>query len=334
MRDHMNSGSKGSALSRAGVLAAFVGLGFTLLVYAGCSSLPKDEKNDRESSVKNRAAEYTRFGNGFYSRAEYRQALDFYRMALTENISIDNESGTVKSYNDIGKTHMAIGDLEKAAENYLEAYRIAQKLGDPSLLVLCESNLGEIFLRKGNPDDAIELFSRALDRPVEEVSPRTAILFHNAGQAYKLKGNMDRAEELIRVALRINTEAEEYREMASNYYALASIASKRDEYDRALGLALSALENDKRMENSVGIAADLKALGVIHSRKGDTEEAYEYMKKAFLVYETLGIRSQLIDTLEYLEDLARDLDRPEEAQVYRESVDALEDTVGDALKEE
>ena len=76
----------------------------------------------------------------------------------------------------------------------------------------------------------------------------------------------------------------------------------------AVEQASAALENDKRMENSVGIAADLKALGLIHFRAGEVQAAYEYMKKAFLVYETLRIRSQLIDTLEHLEEFARALE--------------------------
>jgi tetratricopeptide (TPR) repeat protein len=290
----------------------------------GCSSLPENEKTDRETGIKNRAAEYTRFGNGFYAQAEYLQALDFYRMALNENISVDNEPGIIKSYNDLGKTYAAMGDLEAAADNYLEGYRIARDIGDPSLLILCEANLGEVFLREGDPDRAIEIFSRALERSFDETA-RSAILFHNAGQAYKIKGDLERAEELILEALRINTEAEEYREMASNYYALASIASKRGEFDRAVDYALSALENDKRMENSVGIAADLKALGLIYSRKGDAAEAYEYMKKGFLVYETLGITTQLVDILQHLEDLALALDRPAEAEVYRESLEDLKE---------
>ena len=300
-------------------------LGILLLIGTGCSSVPKDQRTDRETGIKNQAAEYTRFGNGYYSRAEYTQALDFFQLALAENISVDNEPGIVKSYNDIGKSYAAMGNLEKAAANFMEGYRTAQRLEDPSLLALCESNLGEIFLRNGDSDKAIDIFNRALDRPVEEISPRTAILFHNAGQAYKLEGNLDRAEELILEALRINTEEEEHRETASNYYALASIASKRGDYDRAVEYGLAALENDKRMENSVGIAADLKGLGIIHFRKGDTQDAYEYMKKSFLVYETLGLRKQLIDTLGYLEEFARALDRPEEAEVYRESLNNLKE---------
>lgn len=307
-------------IASAGILALMCAI-----IAAGCSSIPKDQKTEQESAVKNQAAEYSRFGNNFYARAEYDKALEFYRLALTDNISVDNEIGMVKSYNDIGKVYAVRGNLEKAVDSFLEGYRLAQKLEDNSLLVLCETNIGEIFLRNGETNEALEMFTQALSRPIDGESTQTAILFHNTGQAYKLIGDLDRAEELITEALELNSENREYQELASNYYALASIASKRGNYEQAVDNALSALENDKRMENRIGIAKDLKALGIIYHRWGKIEEAYEYMKKAFMVYETLGILSQMTGSLKNLKNFADELGRDEEVRVYRETLESLEE---------
>ena len=43
--------------------------------------------------------------------------MNFYKLALTENISIDNEEGMAKSYNDIGKVYTALGDIDLSGDS-------------------------------------------------------------------------------------------------------------------------------------------------------------------------------------------------------------------------
>ena len=67
-------------------------LAFTLIV--SCSSAPK--QTEEITDKKHRAAEYTKFGNSYYNEGRYNQALQFFTLALNDNISVDNEEGIVR----------------------------------------------------------------------------------------------------------------------------------------------------------------------------------------------------------------------------------------------
>ena len=169
------------------------------------------------------------------------------------------------------------------------------------------------------------MFNKALERPDDgSDTKQLAILYHNAGMAYKAMGQFDKAEELVLKALAINTELKLFQEIASNYYALASIASKNENYEKALEYAVLALESDKRMENRLGIAKDLRALAIINEKAGNTETAYEYYKKAFMVFETLSLADEMRKSLEDLRRIAGILDKPDEAAAYEETIKRLQ----------
>ena len=89
-----------------------------------------------------------------------------------------------------------------------------------------------------------------------------------------------------------------------------------------IGLALS---NDKIVENRFGIAQDLFAFGRIYQRQQEWEKAHNYYLRAFLVYETLGIRFKMLDTLPYLEEAARALGDDESLLRYEEARTTLEE---------
>ena len=78
-------------------------------------------------------------------------------------------------------------------------------------------------------------------------------------------------------------------EAAADYYMLASVYSKQGDYASARKNLLVALDLDKKIENSLGIAKDLSALGIVARKSGDAEAAFSYLQRAYLVYTTVGI---------------------------------------------
>ncbi len=289
-----------------------------------CSSAPEEAETVVET--KNKAAEYADFGNKYYEESQYDQALKFFNLALDYNISIDNEEGMIQSYNSIGKVLLAAGEEDRAEENFITAFTIAEKTGNNALLLESNNNLGEIYLFKGDFNKALEYFEKALVLIGEdkEKDPKTAILYHNTGTVHKRLGNYQRAVEYLEKALEINTGNNKYVGMAANYYMIASIFSKKEQYTEAVNYALLALENDKLVENSSGIAKDMLALGIISRKAGNIADAYEYYKKSFMVYETLNLITEVKKLLNYLEQTALLLELDDEAAAYKEALTKLE----------
>ncbi|MCF7927712.1 MAG: tetratricopeptide repeat protein [Spirochaetales bacterium] len=287
-----------------------------ILIFGACSSSPEQPENI--TAVKNQAAQYEAFGNNYFEQAKYQQALQFYQQGLEYNISVYNEPGIVKSYNSIARVFVETGSTDRAERTFLKAYRIAKDLDNNVLLAQTANNLGSLYLKTGREEEAFELFQEALElsEGTEKESVEESILYHNLGMSYKLRGNYKQAKLYLHKALEKNLENREFKEAASNYYGLASVESKQNRYEQALDYARSALENDRKMEYSYGIAKDLKAIGIIQEKAGNLEASYESLKKSLLVFGTLNLVEDIIDILVRLEAAARELGKPKEAEEY------------------
>jgi tetratricopeptide (TPR) repeat protein len=288
------------------------------LLLAACSSAPK--KSDTATDVKNRAAQAALSGNTYYRQGRYELALQFFTQALNENLSVDNEAGVVQSYNSIGRVYLAVGMNDEAESAFVKASAIAVRLGGEPLFVT-SNNLGELYLRRGDARGAVEIFERVLAGSLKDVQPdQVGLLYHNLGSAYKATGELDEALAWLRKALAINLAEKLYEEAAADYYMIASVQSKQGDYAAAAKNAELALENDKRMENALGVTKDLLALGLIASRAGDSAVAHGYFERSYLAATALGSTADIRSALEGLIASGEALGKTAEAAAYRKAL--------------
>ena len=298
-----------------------------LTLLFGCSSAP--DRPEYVSETRNRAADYTEFGNRYLDRAQFGQALKFYTLALESNIAIDNQEGIVLSRNAIGETFLSLGRYDEAGESFTAALEGSKRLEREDLELRSLNNLGKLALRLGKIDNAREIFDQAnsiIDAgrsPSEEVS---ADVYHSTGALYKILADYPRAEEYLMLSLKLNRALKRQEEIASSYYVLASVYSKQDRYEEAENYLLQALELDKKIENKLGIADDYYALGLIAEGQADYEQAYRQYRTAVDKYIILNKVDGTLDTLRRLERMADLLGNEDEALSYRETIRLLEES--------
>jgi tetratricopeptide (TPR) repeat protein len=308
-----------------------------ILLSWACSSAP--EEPTEVSEKKNQAAEYIIFGNNYYEQAQFGQALNFFELALDLNISVDNEPGIAKNYNSLGKTWLALGNEAQAQLYYQQAYDLAQRIGEKTTVYQSAYNLGEIYLKRNETDTARSLMEQALKdvSSGEEASAELAILYHGMGMLYRTigidyqdNGQLEDSTQAFRQSLgyfeeavNINQSLDSFGQLASNYFMMASVHHKQNELERAKNLVLLALENDRKVENSRGIALDNVALGIIEEKLGNNSQAYNYYIKAFRIYQTLELVSGLRRTAAALVRITTLLERPNETAIFQQELDRL-----------
>jgi tetratricopeptide (TPR) repeat protein len=280
-----------------------------------CSSAPRGQSEVLKT--RNRASENAEYGNRSYAAGDYAAAASFFQEALALNVSVDNEPGVITSLCSIGRVHAAVGQLDEAEQVLLRASRRADALGRLTLQAQCASALAALDLERGRDAEARELILRALGREKELAGTRElAVLFHTLGVAERRLGALDQAQAHLELALATNRALGAVEETASNLYALASVLSKREDYPGALEYALEALRTDKRVENSLGIAQDLLALGIISARLGNQQDAFSYLERSHEIYSVLGHARGLGQVLPRLVEAARSTGRAEAADAY------------------
>lgn len=130
-------------------------------------------------------------------------------------------------------------------------------------------------------------------------------------------GDLDQAEAHFRDALAINLDLRQLLEAASNRYMLASVAAQRGRYQEAKEHASAALQLDKQMEYSLGIAKDLKALGIISVRLDEPRAALDYFERSFEVFLALEMAAEVAEVLDLLAETADSLGKSTRADAYR-----------------
>lgn len=294
-----------------------------IALLAGCSSAPQPVS--RVTDVREEAARNIDFGNRYFNRAQYENADRFFREALRLYQSVDNRAGVGRALNSLGTLALATGRPERAESFHSQALQIAEDSDDRVLELQTLTLLGELELSKGNTEAAMDRFARALQISEAVDSPEdAAVLYHNLGTAQSRIGDLDLAEEYLLRAQEINERLVRFGELASNYFMRATVAGRREHFEEARRLLLQALELDQQMENSLGIAADLQALGSVSERLGETAAAISYYERGLAVAVAIGSVDRSTELLTRLVAAARRIGDQTRAESYARELEAIE----------
>lgn len=265
---------------------------FLILSMFSCSSLP-GKKDPRTLETRNKAAGYLKDGVTQFNGGRYSRALELFELAYQLNASVDNEAGIVQSLNSMGKTFLYQGDLPSAIGFFQKAMEMALRIGDRQLIQKTKANISDYHIKKGDLDSAYALLEEELSFYGKVDSAESSQLARNLSLVLRKEKKYDDALAWVNKSLQFDGKSGEFKDLAADYYMLASISSLQNNYDAAMNYALKALEYDKMIEYSQGIAADLEALAIISEKTGDLESSAIYNERRRTVIEALKAINQI-----------------------------------------
>jgi tetratricopeptide (TPR) repeat protein len=295
-----------------------------LIQFCSCSGAPPVKEEEVE--LKNQAASFAEAGNKYYNEGRYDQALNVFNLALAYNGAVYNEKGLVQSYLSIGKVYLAMAKDDEALALFEKALELSRTIDDKELIAQSLNNIGEYQIGKNAYDKALGFFQDAHNVSVSE--SKLAVINHNIGIVYRRQKKYDLAISSFQYALSFNQANRKFAEAASNNYMLSSVYSEKGEYKTAFQYALKALENDKKMENSLGIEKDYSALGIISLRLEKESDAYLYFKNSLLVCRsiktirpTVPLQHEIETLINYIMPLAQKLEGAAASENYKKILD-------------
>jgi tetratricopeptide (TPR) repeat protein len=166
-------------------------------------------------------------------------------------------TGNYIIHSNLGQVLVKQGKLDEAIEHYAEAIRINPRT------VKAHTNMGNALLDLGREDEAIQHLSQAV-----RLDPDFADAHYNLGNGLARKQKYKEAIEEYRIAVRINPKlAETYNNMGNAFAALG-------ETDEALRCYLKAIQIEPR------IVQAYVSLGNIEFDKNSMDEAISWYAKA------------------------------------------------------
>ena len=166
------------------------------VLLAGCAVQPKDGESgvansQVDSESRQRARAFTDLAGAYFSRAQYKIALDELRKAITA----DSRYGP--AYNVYGLIYMELAEDKLAEENFRRAIELDRNDSE------ARNNYGWFLCTRGRYDEGLEQFSTSLRNPLY-ARPEQAM--SNAGLCAEMKGDLALAETNLNKSLKLQPD--------------------------------------------------------------------------------------------------------------------------------
>ncbi|MFH1829458.1 MAG: tetratricopeptide repeat protein [Pseudomonadota bacterium] len=291
-----------------------------ILISAGCGGSRVHEVVDVRGDVRNLNLR----GNELYYQGDYEGAARMYDRAKIKALSVDDRSGVADSLNNLGQLYLVAKDYSAAQEKFSQAKEINDEIGNRNGLSANYLNLGFISIKRGDPEGAMNEFDESLKLCREDVDRACEAQALNAkGLAAFKMGDYERAEKLFLAALDIAKALKRHMIAAACFQNMGKLREAQDALDSALSYYERALEQDRMVEYSLGIAEDLTNMARIYEKLGQLPNARDALERTFAVYVQFGLKDETLATINCLEGIALRQGDTQAANKYRARRKAL-----------
>jgi predicted ATPase/class 3 adenylate cyclase len=198
-------------------------------------------------------------------------------LSIARSINSDKLIGSI--LNNIGLNYRGQRNLDKARAAFSESGEVFRKLGDEPRLATLLSNLGAVLSEQGNYDAALIILDESLhlNKRLDNEWAAIMVAFNMAELAIR-QNHLDRAEPLLSQSLTRWFHQKDYRGVALALRAIANVADKLGQGERAaVLLGASASIRDRLHQDLPPIEmADYQAL--VAKLNADLGEAQFYRK--------------------------------------------------------
>ncbi|HET89506.1 MAG TPA: tetratricopeptide repeat protein, partial [Chloroflexi bacterium] len=245
------------------------------------------------------------FARGYELRGEYPAAFDWIDRGL--DVLSGRETGeAAELFLIAGLIHTRQGEYDKALSRCQDALRIAQELGELTVLARAYNLLGHITRLRGASASAIEHFQQAFDLYERAGDIQGQATVHNQianahfdlGQWQEASHHYHRAREIF------DQTGDVYNHVIADNN-LGGIARNQGRLDDALAFYEEALTSLKQIGGSLFVQGALHMnLGATFVRRGEVEAARQHLETSLSQFEQAQVRDFLPELYRHLAQAA------------------------------
>lgn len=186
------------------------------------------------------------FSDNKRNRKKLLKAIRFYnenklKKAANYLIDLKKECNTTDEYRAVG---LLLGLTFTDMEFYLEAINVYEQIVYMGLATdTMYSNLGHIYAKLGNSEQAMKHYEKAL-----YINPKNAYAYNNIAKIHFDKHSFDEAIKYAKKALEINSKVYQASTLLAIVY---SLEGNKQEADKYYHMAISSGQNPKDLKNAI-----------------------------------------------------------------------------------
>jgi len=220
------------------------------------------------------------------------------------------------------------GDLEEKLRQ-LAVYR-KKTPPDENAIANLLMDIGGLYVNRHEPQDAFDALHEAEDIFARSgLRQRVSLVKTWLSRAFKQTGQLDKAEESIREAMKIDQELKNEASLAIGYNNLSLIHRARGQPDEAENWVRKAIEVDERLEDEPHLAVDYNNLSLVYQDRGQLDEAEKWLNKTIEIAERLGDEPLLTVSYNNLSQIYKGRGHLEEAEKWLRMAVEIAERLGD-----
>jgi len=213
------------------------------------------------------------------------------------------DTAKARLFHEYARTFMTTR-MDSAEKYYNLSLELSKKLGYDKGKMRALNGLGNILLISGNPGEALTRFTESMKIAYKENDPDfLCMINNNMGVAFDKLGLLDSAVKYNQVALDYAQKIKSGKRQAKCLSDLATNATHRGDYEKAISFNLKAKEFYESEHNTFDLTLVYIRLGVIYSEIKDFNKSIQSYRIALKFNDTLKnqrLRMTMVNNMGYL----------------------------------
>ncbi len=236
----------------------------------------------KTDNSKHRGFFYLRLGNLYNDKTEHVQAMYYHKKALEVSEELNFDVGKAKCYQNIGVTHVKMGEFSKALNYYLKALKIYEEYNEENLVVVLVGNIGSLYSCRLEDDENGSLFyNRALD--LSKKTGNEYFRSHILGavsEMYMRQKKYAKAKESLKESIEISERVDLPEILSTGLTNLSNISIEENNLDDALRYSNRALQLCIALGISEDVVSNHLLLATVYEKKEDIKKAESHYSEA------------------------------------------------------
>ncbi len=133
--------------------------------------IAENQKETTKNLKKSIAISYNSIGNIYLTLENPDKAIEHFSKSLSIEKEIGNKLGLAMNYHNIGYALEEKHEIDAALDHYLTSLKYNEEINSFIGTVICNNSISQIHLKRGNPEEAINVLKRNLNLAIEHNDP-------------------------------------------------------------------------------------------------------------------------------------------------------------------
>lgn len=195
---------------------------------------------------------------------------------------------------DLGNLYNAALNIDKKFYYYQEAKKIAESIGDESLLSMVCMNIGNTYLEMNEPDSALAYELMAMkysDNSGFRMYYGLTLIY--LGNIYATKGDFEASKKYYKESIQVNKELNNLAYLAEAHIALANLFKKTGQNDSCLHYAKIGLSIYSKNGEPQGLLNASKLISSVYRESKNVDSAFAYQSMTLTLADSLNLTEKI-----------------------------------------